>query len=253
GDPRDRFRFDDLMGDVVFSRGQAPQAGTLSWSGGALYGLAFSGTRLALESSEGTLRLREPASIPLLGGALELQRLSVEPPDADSPFEVRLAMDVDDVDIASLSEAVGWPAFRGTLSGRIPEARYANDRLVFDGDLVMDLFGGQVRATGLAMERPFGSAPTLTADLSLDDIDMFALTEVLDFGSISGRLDGRIDGLRLVDWQPVAFDARLLTDRHPGVRQRISQRAVQNISSVGDASFASSLQGRLIGLFDDFG
>ena len=37
------------------------------------------------------------------------------------------------------------------------------------------------------------------------------------------------------------------------MRQRISQRAVQNISSVGDASFVSSLQGRLIGLFDDFG
>ena len=37
------------------------------------------------------------------------------------------------------------------------------------------------------------------------------------------------------------------------MRQRISQRAVQNISSVGDASFAGSLQGRLIGLFDDFG
>jgi hypothetical protein len=37
------------------------------------------------------------------------------------------------------------------------------------------------------------------------------------------------------------------------VPQRISQRAVQNISSVGDASFVGSLQGRLIGLFDDFG
>src|SRR5690606_6678059 len=80
-----------------------------------------------------------------------------------------------------------------------------------------------------------------------------SLTEVLDFGSISGRLDGRIEGLRLVDWQPVAFDARLLTDRTRGVPQRISQRAAQNISSVGDASFANSLQGRLIALFDDFG
>jgi hypothetical protein len=37
------------------------------------------------------------------------------------------------------------------------------------------------------------------------------------------------------------------------VRQRISQRAVQNISSVGDASFVTTLQGQLIGLFDDFG
>jgi hypothetical protein len=37
------------------------------------------------------------------------------------------------------------------------------------------------------------------------------------------------------------------------VKQRISQRAVQDLSSVGDASFATSLQSQLIGLFDDFG
>src|SRR3546814_14286037 len=45
----------------------------------------------------------------------------------------------------------------------------------------------------------------------------------------------------------------MYTVRRRGVRQRISQGAVQNISSVGDASFAGSLQARLIGLFDDFG
>jgi hypothetical protein len=107
--------------------------------------------------------------------------------------------------------------------------------------------------SSLSMERPFGVAPTLSADLLLDDLDLLALTEVFDFGTITGRLDGRIGNLRLVDWTATAFDAELHTERKPKVRQRISQRAVQNISSVGDASFISSLQGQLIGLFDDFG
>ncbi len=102
------------------------------------------------------------------------------------------------------------------------------------------------------MERPFGVAPTLRADVRLEDIDLAALTAVLDVGGVTGRLDGRIDGLRLLEWQPVAFDAWLETDpAHPD-RRRISQRAVQDISSVGDASLVSSLQGQLIGLFDDF-
>src|SRR3546814_8314320 len=103
------------------------------------------------------------------------------------------------------------------------------------------------------MGRPFGGAPTLSADFALHDLDLLAITVVFDFGSISGRLDGHIDGRRLVAWSPVTFDAELQTVRRRGVRQRISQRAVQNISSVGDASFAGSLQARLIGLFDDFG
>lgn len=103
------------------------------------------------------------------------------------------------------------------------------------------------------MERPFGVATTLSADLDLDDLDLLAITEVFDFGSITGRLDGRIHDLRLVDWSATAFDAELRTQAKSRVRQRISQRAVQNISSVGDASFVGSLQGQLIGLFDDFG
>ena len=37
------------------------------------------------------------------------------------------------------------------------------------------------------------------------------------------------------------------------MRQRISQRAVQDLTSVGNASIVSSLQAKLIGFFDDFG
>ena len=252
-DPRGRFGFEGLVGDVRFATGGEARPGALAWSGGTLYGLEFGAARLPLESSGGTLRLREAVDVPVLGGTLRLDHLVVAPPRGDDRFSVNFGLAVDGLDIGRLAEAAGWPDFRGTLSGEIPQARYGDDRLEFDGDLRMDLFSGSVRISGLAMERPFGSAPTLSADLRIDDIDLLALTEVLEFGSITGRLDGRIDDLRLVDWRPVAFDARLFTDRKRGVPQRISQRAVQNISSVGDASFANSLQGRLIGLFDDFG
>lgn len=117
----------------------------------------------------------------------------------------------------------------------------------------MELFNGTVAVSSLAMERPFGVAPTLSADIAIDDLDLQSLTGVFGFGEITGALDGRIDGLRLVDWQPVAFDAALYTDRKRGLRQRISQRAVQDLSSVGDPGFANTIQAQLIGLFDDFG
>ncbi len=255
-DPQGRFRFDALTGDVDFTGGDTVQPSELSWAGGALYGLDFGAARLPLESSAGTLRLREAVDVAVLGGSLRLEHLAIAPPGTGESLSLVFGLAVENLDIGSLSEAVGWPAFRGTLSGRFPEARYADDRLEFDGDLAMDLFGGSVRVSGLAMERPFGSAPTLTADLRIDDIEMLALTEVLEFGSISGRLDGRILDLRLVDWRPVAFDAKLLTDPARGVPQRISQRAVQTISSVGDGGGGfgfAGIQGQLVGLFDDFG
>jgi hypothetical protein len=251
-DARGRFAFDRIDGDLRFSSG-APVASRLDWQGGALYDLAFGPSRLSFRSAAGVLRLAEPVELPMLGGSASVDHLQLRPPSAGQPMDLRFGLSLDGLDVARLSAALDWPAFTGQLSGSIPEARYSGDRLELDGGLAMQLFGGEVSVTALSMERPFGVLPTLTADIDFDDIDLMALTGAFDFGSISGKLDGRIAGLRLVDWQPVAFDAQLRTDRQRGVRQRISQRAVQDLSSVGNSSFVGSLQAQLIGFFDDFG
>lgn len=255
-DGKGRFRFDGLAGTPRFSAA-APVAGALRWRGGQLYGLDFAAATLPLDSREGELRLREAVTLSAFGGSLRFDDLVLRPPTTEAGLRLRFGLALDGLDIGALAQSLGWPAFQGELSGRIPTARYADERLQFDGGLTVQLFGGQVQVTQLSLERPFGVAPSLSADLALDDIDLMALTGVFDFGSIGGKLDGRIADLRLVDWTATAFDAQLRTDaaaaRRAGVRQRISQRAVQNISSVGDSSFVSSLQGQLIGLFDDFG
>ena len=251
-DAKGRFRFDRLDGNVAFSSA-APTRSALHWNGGQLYDLDFGAASLPIASGGGDLRLGAPVNVPALGGSLRFESMILRPPAADTGADIRFGLTVEKLDIGRLAKAFGWPAFQGQLSGRIPNARYANERLQFDGGLTLQVFGGTVQASALAMERPFGVAPSLTADLVLDDIDLQSLTGVFDFGSITGRLAGRIDALRLVDWTATAFDAELHTVKTRGVKQRISQRAVQNISSVGDASFASTLQSQLIGLFDDFG
>jgi hypothetical protein len=251
-DPQGRFRFEGLSGAPRFSAG-GPVSGELRWHRGQLYGLDFGAAALPIDSRDGELRLRGPVSVPALGGSLRFDSLVLRPPAGDMGMRVQFGLSLDKLDIGALSKTLGWPAFQGTLSGSIPVARYAGERLDFDGGLTMQLFDGEVRISALSMERPFGVAPSLSADVALHDLDLQALTGVFDFGSITGRLEGRIDHLRLVDWTATAFDADLHTVPARGVKQRISQRAVQNISSVGDASFTNTLQSQLIGLFDDFG
>jgi hypothetical protein len=255
-DGQGRFRFAGLDGDVRFSAG-APVDSALQWREGQLYGLDFAAATLPLRSGSGELRLREPVTVPAFGGNLRFQDLVLRPPAGGEGLRLGFGLDVDRLDLGAIAKALGLPAFEGQLSGTIPDARYADETLEFGGGLDVQLFGGTVHVSQLSLERPFGVAPSLGADLALDDLDLHALTGVFDFGSIDGKLDGRIDGLRLVDWTATAFDADLHTDaaaaKRAGVRQRISQRAVQDISSVGDASFVASLQGRLIALFDDFG
>ncbi len=251
-DPAQRFVFNGLEGDLRYSADTAVDS-ALAWRGGKLYGLEFGAARLPFASADGVLRFRDDAHMPFMGGRLTVHDVVIRPPRGEAGADIRFGLVVDDVDFGRVSQVVGLPAFQGRLSGAIPNAHYANERVDFDGGLSMQLFDGQVVFTSLALERPFGTAPSLGADITFDDLDLLRLTEVLGFGSVTGRLDGRIDGLRLVDWTPVAFDAWLESDPAAGVPQRISQSAVQDISSVGDASFVTSLQGRLIGFFDDFG
>lgn len=251
-DPRGRFAFRHLRGDLRFSTSGAERS-ALQWSGGTLYGLGFGGARLPFASGDGRLRLAAPVSVPVLGGQARFDHLQITPPAGEDGLDIRFGLALQSLDVAQLSKALDWPAFSGRLSGRIPQAHYRDDRLDFNGGLDMQLFGGDVAVSALAMERPFGVAPTLAADIVFDGIGLEALTGAFDFGTITGKLDGRIDDLRLVNWQPVAFDAWLATDPDADVRQRISQRAVQDLSSVGDASFVTSLQSQLIGFFDDFG
>ncbi|KGQ18931.1 hypothetical protein LF41_170 [Lysobacter dokdonensis DS-58] len=247
-----RFAFLGLDGDLRYSR-TSPVESTLTWREGALWEMPFAQARLPMRSGDGAISLTDAVSVPFLGGALRFENMTLRPPSGEQGADAVFGLGVEHLDVGKLATTFGWPAFRGELTGRLPRAHYANERLDFEGGLSMAVFDGRVDVSQLSMERPFGVAPTLAADLAVEDLDLLALTEVFDFGSISGRLDGRIDALRLVDWTVTAFDADLHTDPTHTTRQRISQRAVQSISSVGDSSFVSTLQGKAIALFDDFG
>jgi hypothetical protein len=252
-DPQGRFSLVGVNGDLRWSRDGAAADSRLGWQAAALYGIGVEAGAFAFRSESGVLALREPLRVGTLGGHLRLDRLTWRPPRGATPLRIEMGLALEALDLGSLSQRLGWPDFEGTLEGTLPNALYQNNRVTFEGGLAMALFGGQVRIDDLALERPFGVAPSLAADLRFQDIDLAPLTRAFGFGEITGRLDGRIRDLRLVDWTPVAFDARLLTDRTFDGRRRISQRAVQDISDLGGSGLIAGLQARLLRAFDDFG
>jgi hypothetical protein len=150
--------------------------------------------------------------------------------------------------MAAFSKAMGWPQFPGTLAGAIPSLHWVDDRIELDGGLSVSVFGGFIDITGMTLQQPFGANPVLTGNVSLKQLDLAAFTSVFDFGSITGRMDGHINNLRLVDWTPVAFQASLLA----GGGGRISQRAVNNLTTVGGGGIAGGLQGAVLKLFKNF-
>ncbi|PRH81605.1 hypothetical protein C6N40_11595 [Arenimonas caeni] len=252
-DPRQRFTLAGLHGDLRWTAGTEPVAGALAWDSAALFGIGLGHANMPFRSAGGQLLLVSPVSVAALEGHIRLDQLRWQPPGGGNGARFQLGATLEALDLGSLSQRLGWPPFTGTLGGRIPSARYEGNVLTLDGGLAMQAFGGTVSLSELVMERPFGVAPTLSAAVAIDDVDMEPMTAAFGFGSITGRMDGRIAGLRMVDWSPVAFDAWLGSDESWKGRRRISQRAVEDISKVGGGGgLMGGLQAQALRLFDDF-
>jgi hypothetical protein len=114
------------------------------------------------------------------------------------------------------------------------------------------VFEGQVTLRNLSLEQPFGLVPRLRVDARADNIDLETLTRTFSFGRIEGRLNGRIDGLDMESWRPVAFDAEFATPEDDSSRHRISQKAVDNISSIGGGGVGGALSRSFLRFFEDF-
>lgn len=248
-DEQERYAVEGLAGALAFAPAE-PRTTTLAWRGAALHRIAIGAGSARIVADATGHALAQALVLDALGGRVRVPRLVLAREGAARRVEA--AAELESLSVRALTEALDWPAFEGTLSGRIPAVRVEGERIAFDGALELEVFDGRVTLGGLALERAFGVAPSLAADVAIEDLALKPLTEAFSFGTIEGRLDGRVDGLRLVDWKPIAFELALRTDDQPGQRQRISQRAVDALSSVGGAGAGAGIQRSLLRMFDTF-
>lgn len=252
-DAAGRFAFDEVVGELAWTASEPTARSRLAWKQIAVYGLSLGAAKAVLESRVGGMALAEPVSVPAFAGSLDVGRLHWLPGgDGEGP-SLDLGIELRDLDLSVLSRALKWPAFTGRMSGSLPRAYYAKGTLTLDGGLRMDLFGGKVDIGQLILERPFGVAPTLSADVRFANLDLQPLTAVFGFGEITGRMEGHIRGLRLLDWSPSAFEAELRTVKDAPGPRRISQRAVRDLSSVGGGGLAGGIQASFLRAFETFG
>jgi hypothetical protein len=249
-DPGGRFGFDAISGVLSLGPDSAVRETGLRWTSANLYKIELGALNLSLRSGRDRIELTAPAAIELLGGRLALERLHWRL-GRDDEIDFEASMAIDGLDLARLTEAFGWPLFGGRLSGRIPAVRYDEGVLSFDGGLEVGVFDGRVDIDSLSLERPFGVLPTMHADIRFAGLDLQQMTQVFDLGEIQGRLRGHMLGLRLIDWEPVAFDAVLRTEKGAGPR-RISQRAVDSLTSIGGGGAAAALQSTVLRMFSTF-
>jgi hypothetical protein len=226
---------------------------SLRWRNGSVFGLALGGAQLRFVTEGRQFRLLERARIPLLDGALELESFRIR--NAGTP-KVAFIIDATlrPISVRELCRAFGWPEFGGQIGGVVSKLRMREGIVTLGTTLRAQVFDGDVSISDLKLEQPFGKWPRMYSSIALNDLDLELVTSAFSFGRITGRLSGAIDGLQLFNWTPVAFDARLYSPTTDRSRHRISQRAVENIGSIGGggAGVTAALSSGFLRFFDDF-
>jgi len=243
-----RISAENITGDLAMNA-SAP-TNRIDFSALRLFDIPFGGGHIEWRWSPDRIELGQPLQLAVLGGSVKLPRLQ-RLTTAGGVASWQGGLELQGLQVKQLAAALAWPSFAGTLSGVLPQFRLENGGLKFDGDLRLKVFDGSMRISHLESERSFGIAPSLAADIDFDHLDLQQLTAAFSFGEMTGWLDGSVHDLRLLDWAPVAFDAKLKSAAGFPGKRRISQRAVQGISSVAGGAAAAS--NPIIKMFDSFG
>lgn len=198
-----------------------------------------------------SVRLTEPLTIGVFGGTFNVEQFSVTLPKSGEP-DIQLRASIDGIEMQQMSTAIGWPEFGGTLSGTIPGINWSDGVIEVEGALDFKVFDGQLLLTDLRVERPFGVLPSLAANITATGLDLEELTQTFEFGRIAGRADGYIRDLRMLDWQPVQFDAWFGTPLSDNKKHDISRQAVSHLTTLGGGSPTTMLTGPVLRLFSNF-
>lgn len=231
-------------------RAQAQSAARVEVAGARWGALTLGEFALELQLERRALAV-DKVRVPVLDGALVIEqlRLQLEP---EGVWKGSGSVAVEPLSMSLLSSALEWPLMAGTLSASLPGMRIEPGEISFDGALVVSVFDGYVRATGLRVSEAFGLASQLHAEVEARHIDLAQLTDTFSFGSISGHIDADLKGFELLQWAPVAFDLQLASSR-PRSGGRISQRAVENITALGGGGALAAVQRTLLRIFSSFG
>lgn len=252
-DRKDRFSLADIDGHVAWHRSKSVPVSELRFAGARVYRVPVDAFAVRTLFTGDRVRLVEPLVVPLLDGRLTLSEFALDGAlVAGAKPAWTASASLRDLSLDRLTEALGWTPFGGKVAGELRDMRYADGVFTIGGGLALDAFDGDIRVSNLTLRDPLGAVPVLQADAHFRGVSLKSLTRTFSFGLIEGRLDGDIDGLRLIGWQPDRFDLHFYTPADDDSRHRISQRAVENLTELG-SGVPAGLSTTVLRLFEQFG
>jgi len=238
-----------LEGTVFWNKSQISKDSIIRWQSLLFAGMPVNASQLEFNFSADNFNVINVLELPVFDGLIKIDELGISAVFSPA-VEMNLKAVVLPISLKLITEKLGWPPMSGYISGNIPGMVKKGNVIKFLGGLNLTVFEGSMRVDNLSLERLFGVAPVIAADVKFEDFNLAMLTDTFGFGQITGRLFGEVNKLRITNWKTDRLDAEVYTVKTKGVKQTISQKAIDNISSLGGIKGAISKT--FLRFFDDF-
>ncbi len=212
--------------------------GRLAFERLAVRGLELPPTESDLSVEADSLGLEKAIALDLLGGTLTLERLTLNQllrPSRHLESSIELA----DISLERISEELELIPLEGALNGHLTGVRLSPVTLSVDGGGEIEAFGGTVSVRDISGQDVLSRFPKLQLSADFVGIDLGALTRRLDFGEMTGTLEGTVEDLELFRGVPVRFSAHLETVHRDGVPRTVDVKAINNITILGTGQQAN--------------
>jgi hypothetical protein len=193
------------------------------------------GLSLPLVFSRNNLTIPGDIQISLLGGKIKVTNFKGE--DILSPSRrFELGFKVEELDLNSLSQNFKTMNISGFLNADFPIVKYQKGEWSFQGEAKGKVFGGEVEATNISARDLFSRSRRIGVDVVFKGIDLEKVTENIKIGKMTGIIQGSLKNLEIEYGQPSRFILDIDSVKTPGIQQKISVDAVENISIIGTGS-----------------
>ncbi len=207
---------------------------------------------LTLESSPDRLSVPSSTFLKVPGGKIELGPVMCKDLYG-SQRSIKTSLSLDAVKLDPLLTGIWAKPMTGTIEGILDPVHFEGNELRTKGNLMTKLFGGEILISGLAASGLFTPTPLLKLNAKWKDLRLGDLTRETAFGKIEGILRGYVNDLEIAYGQPQRFDLLLETVKKKGVRQKMSQRAVDSIAQIGGGqSPFMGVAGIMTSFFEEF-
>ncbi len=186
----------------------------IAWEGAEYDKVAFS---IPLNSP--LLSLVDDYTFPVFGGTMQLTGVKINN-WLSSGLEVDGVIRLRDIPLQAVNTLLPVVPSEGILSGEIQRVLYSGERIEFQGQIELALFGGTVRVRDLFLRNSFGGSKVLGFSADIERIDLEKLSAYFQYGKITGVISGHMRNIQMIvppagsgDWiMPDRLDVEIASD-----------------------------------------